>query len=302
MQKEKKGKKETQTMARFNKIILKNDYLSRCARFFVTPYMNGAFNIIHCCHHRVGTAWFTRIMNAVAMKYYLPFVKRDRIDKSPLLPGAPFIYLDTHSLLDVSEITSFRGTHIIRDPRDIVISGYYYHLWTDEEWANMKFSTLLKEKPMLKSRLASLPLDAIMDMSYKEYLNKLPKEEGLLVEIKRASLGPIQIMTDWDYDNPNFLEIKYEDLLLDQEKTFRKIFFHYGFKSEAIDISTEIALSYSFKKITGRSIGEVGKKSHLRSGKVNQWEEEFSQSHIDLFKELHGSDLIKLGYEVGLDW
>ena len=25
---------------------------------------------------------------------------------------------------------------MIRDPRDVIVSGYFYHQWTDEPWAN----------------------------------------------------------------------------------------------------------------------------------------------------------------------
>lgn len=284
------------------KNILKNARLAKVCRMLNNPFANREYTLIHCCHHRVGTVWFLRIMSSLSRHYFLPLVQRERVDREPQLPQAACIYLDTHSLLDVSQLANFKGTHIIRDPRDLVVSGYHYHLWTDEEWANTKIKKLIEDFPMLKERLALLPLETMMDVSYKEYLKSLPETEGLIAEIKRASRGPIQVMGNWNYHHPDFLEIKYEDLIANEEETFRSIFRHYGFKPKAVDKATQIALSYSFKKVAGRDLGSVAQKSHLRSGKSQQWKEAFGQSHKELFKELHGMDLIKMGYENNLDW
>jgi hypothetical protein len=291
-----------QTVRNLRKKIYSNRPLAALLRRCNNPFASKEFNLLHCCHHRVGTVWFKRILSSISLRFFIPFYQRNRVDQEIEFPRKPFIYLDTHSLLDVSKMTDYRGTHIIRDPRDLVVSGYYYHLWTDEEWANLKISELLKAVPMLRDRMALLPLHAMMDVSYREYLNRLPKEEGLLSEIKRASCGPIKVMREWGYNNANFLEIKYEDLLHDEEKSFRKIFSHYGFKPSAIDTATEIALSYSFKRISRRDIGQVEKQSHMRSGKIQQWKDEFGEVHKKLFKELHGNDLIKFGYETDLNW
>lgn len=289
-------------MNRIRKTIRNKPAYAKWFRMLDNPFKDREFQVIHCCHHRVGTVWFLRIMNSVALHFFLPFDKRDRVDQDPEISHTPCVFVDTHSLLEVSRLSGFRGTHIIRDPRDLVISGYHYHLWTDEEWANMKMGDLLTAYPMLKERLSLLPIESMMTISYREYLNGLSKEDGLIAEIKRASRGPIQVMGNWNYDHPDFLEIKYEDLLLDEEAIFRSIFAHYGFKPSAIEKATQIALSYSFKKMAGRNIGDVAQKSHLRSGKSKQWQDEFGQAHKDLFKKLHGQDLIKMGYETDLNW
>jgi len=107
---------------------------------------------------------------------------------------------------------------------------------------------------------------------------------------------------NWDYTNKGFFEIKYETIMGNEEKIFRQLFRHYGFNHEAIERSVEIAKQFSFKNRTGRNTGEVNKKSHLRSGKLQQWKDEFNEDHTVQFKKLHGEDLVKLGYEKNLNW
>jgi hypothetical protein len=109
-------------------------------------------------------------------------------------------------------------------------------------------------------------------------------------------------MRKWDYDRPNFLELKYEDLIENEEAEFERLFAHYGFTDRAITSALQIAQRHSFKAKTGRSVGEVGGNSHLRSGKPGQWREEFNDEHVALFKQLNNDVLIKLSYEKDDTW
>lgn len=252
--------------------------------------------VIHCCHHRAGTLWFSRILKSIAKYYHLSFSFADQ----KYFHQKPAIILDNHSHIDLSALPkSFRGSHIIRDPREMIISGYYYHLWTKEKWANIPIKEL---GPNIEQYWPLLPVSKIGCLTYKEYLNSLNKEEGIFAEIHRASTTCIRDMVAWNYRHPNFLELRYEDLLQDEEKSFLELFKHYNFSEQAINQSLGIALSYSFKKITGRDIGQVKEKSHIRSGGLGQWKSEFSEAHKKYFKMLHGNDLINLGYEKDLYW
>lgn len=83
---------------------------------------------------------------------------------------------------------------------------------------------------------------------------------------------------------------------------FIKIFTHYGFSQRAISNCVDIAMDFSFEKIANRKRGSIQKKSHLRSGKSQQWKEEFSAANKKYFKQLFGENLIHLGYEKDLEW
>ena len=292
-----KGKlKKVGNLARQNPMVMK------FKRLRDNPFQDKEYIIIHCGHHKAGTVWFNRVLSTVAMELGIPYAKRTRVDIPPEFPGRPCIFQDTHSLVDFSRLQNYRGSHMIRDPRDLVVSGYCYHLWTKEDWANMPIKDWLKSLPILEERLSLLPLDKIKNMTYKDYLNSLSKEEGLLAEMKKASGGPIRTMVEWDYTNKNIFEFKYEEIMKDEEKVFRQIFQHYGFKERAVEKAVTIAGGFSFKKLAKRKVGEVDGKSHLRSGRLQQWREEFDEDHKAYFKELHGKDFIYLGYELDMNW
>ena len=173
---------------------------------------------------------------------------------------------------------SFRATHIIRDPRDVVVSGYNYHLWTDEEWAHS-------------------PRVEYDGRSYQEFLNSLPRDEGLAAEIRFGSSATYPCFADAKWDDPRVLTVRYEDLIADEAAWFATIFRHYGFHEAAVEACVAIAENHTFSRKTGRQLGQLAGGSHLRSGAAGQWRTELSKQHTELFEELNPGLLAALGYE-----
>lgn len=250
-------------------------------RLVKSPFTGPEHLIVHCSHHKVGTVWFKRILERLAKEYGLNLYSGPQSG----LPESAHVFLEEHSQVDPSQLRTFRGSHMVRDPRDIVISGYFYHLWTKEEWAN-------------------IPQERYGNVSYQTYLNALPQSEGLIAEMNRFALeySDLRDMTCWDYDNPNFLELKYEETLNDEEETFRRLFSHYGFNAEAIEDGLRIADEISFKNYKKKIEKNKKQKSHLRSGKTGEWRDLFDESHKEHCKALMGDALIQLGYESDKDW
>lgn len=260
------------------------------------PFLNNSGNLLlFCCHHKVGTTWFGKILSAISEEFGIPIIRQDQSK----ICNEPAIFFQNHSKVDLSVLANYRGAHIIRDPRDVVLSGYYYHLWTKEEWAVTPIKNL---RGNIDELWPLLPVKKIKDMSYQQYLNSLSREEGIIAEMNRAYNTDLRDIAQWDYTNKNFFEFKYETIIENEEEIFRLLFLHYGFNDDAIEKSVEIATRFSFNKRSGRSIGEVNNKSHLRSGKLQQWKEEFNADHKKYFKKLHGEDLVKLGYEQDMNW
>lgn len=274
----------------FNPLIRKIRFLRR------NPFQDGHGHLlIFCCHHKVGTSWFKNILTAIGGEFGLPFVRDDQAR----IREPRSIFFQYHSQVDLAALPKYRGAHIIRDPRDLVVSGYYYHLWTNEEWA----VTPIRDLPADMERLWSLlPVKDIKHLSYQQYLQSLSKEDGMLAEMRRASTADLREIFGWDYSNPDFFEFKYETIMQNEEDVLRQMFRHYGFRDEAIDRAVVIARRFSFEQRAKRKAGEVDNKSHLRSGKLQQWKTEFNEKHKVYFKSLHGKDLIKLGYETDLAW
>lgn len=236
--------------------------------------------IIHCTHHKMGTKWFTSVLSAVATHYGLSFQWIDN-DIENLDLGTDIIVLN-HSDLIAQQISPAMGSHLVRDLRDVAVSGYYYHLWTKEDWAHV-------------------PSPHYDGLGFQEYLSQLPEHEGLVAEIERLGrYAEERGMHEWNYDKPGFLELKYENTFGNEDRAFRALFGHYGFTPEAIETSLRIAAGFSFDKQAAAD-GER-KTSHLRSGRAGQWQDIFTDEHKTCFKRVLGDLLIRSGYESGNDW
>lgn len=245
-----------------------------------SPFPEGARPglILHCCHHKTGTAWFNSVLQAVGDHYGLRF---QNLRHGPLEVSTD-LALRHDSQVDLDALPPFVGSHMIRDPRDVVVSGYHYHLWTHEPWAHE-------------------PQEAYGGRSYQAHLRALDVEDGLAAEMHHA-LPVVEQMLRWDYEDPRFCELRYEDAIADPRAAYRAVFGHYGFTLEAVETATAIADRFSFHNLTGRRVGEARERSHLRSGRPGQWRELFTPANRALFKELAGEALIHLGYEEDLDW
>ena len=136
--------------------------------------------LVHCCHHKVGTVWFNRVLRKIAHRYGLVMYAGEQ---EGLPSSSADIFLQEHSYVDTSVLPEHRGAHMVRDVRDIIVSGYFYHVWTNEEWVHV-------------------PKDKYEGKTYQEYLNSLSQPEGISAEIKRfASSRDFHSMLSWDYED-----------------------------------------------------------------------------------------------------
>ena len=239
--------------------------------------------IIHCCYHKVGTVWFGRVLREIAAEFGLRLGSGANYDliREFETEANSDVFMDFGSHVNLSLLPRrYKASHMVRDPRDLVVSGYFYHRWTGEAWAN-------------------LPRAEYRGMSYRQHLNYVSKHEGLLAEIRRNSFW-IPHMAGWKYAGPDCYEIRYEDIIRDEVPVLRGMFRHYEFREEAVERSLAIARKYSFETLKAK--GGAGEKSHLRSGKVSEWREHFEPEHIALFKELYPGAVVRLGYEAADDW
>ncbi|MFT4847774.1 MAG: hypothetical protein ACI83B_000295 [Sediminicola sp.] len=219
------------------------------------------------------------------------------------------------SLNSLQKITYSRGFHIIRDPRDIAVSSYLSHRHSHK-------TNIWKE--LVPHRL---------------FLDSLDFNEGLTHEITTCRKQQFEDMASWSYDNPDILEIKFEDLIKDPQKTWASILEHIGIKTRAnpllsnilqihnkiinsisirskldfnkwlrikSDLSEKqiqtILKNFSFESLSGKPKGEEDIQNHYRKGTSGDWKNYFTDTHKRLFKEQWSELLIHLGYEQNTDW
>lgn len=232
--------------------------------------------ILLATHHKTGTVWFNSIFGTICKNYSLDFYKGEQKN----LPDQFDVFTQDHSCIDFDLFSwPYRGVHIVRDPRDIIVSGCFYHQKSEESWLHRQ-------------------RDEFDGMTYQEKINSIEQfDDQLLFEMEHSARRTIIDMTNWDYENPNFFEIKYENLIKDVDLIlFHEIFTFLGFPGRAIpDLLT---IAYNKSLFSGRK----KKSKHVRSGKSKQWKQYFKQCHKDRFLELFGDILIQLGYEQDNDW
>ena len=105
------------------------------------------------------TTYFANVFKLLAFALDLKY----RSCRQEELEADTDIFFQTHSQIDVSKLPPYRGTHIVRDPRDVIVSGYFYHKWAPERWCAVE--------------------RAYDGMSYRDRLKNLSKEDGLIFEI-----------------------------------------------------------------------------------------------------------------------
>jgi hypothetical protein len=198
------------------------------------------------------------------------------------LPRHYDVFFQDHSRFDFTTLIGpHRGLHLIRDPRDLIISAAFYHeVCTTERW-------LRRRRWNFYGR------------SYQQSLARLSsQEEKILFEMSHCSGATIRDMLAWNDANPNFYEAKYEDLIADVElRRFRDIFAFLRFPDDQLDESLQVA--YANSLFSGQVTAPPG---HIRSGKPRQWQSYFTARLHRQFLALFGDALVRLGYEQNDQW
>src|SRR3974377_2335375 len=83
-------------------------------------------------YHKSGTTLFDRVMHKLAE--HLGLSIRVQYGMAYDIDRTADIVLLPHSLLGFGLARDYRAVRLLRDPRDIWVSGYLYHRHTNEGW------------------------------------------------------------------------------------------------------------------------------------------------------------------------
>ena len=97
-------------------------------------------------HHKCGTIWIASIFHAVCdivglKKKHAHNPQQFGYDISASREQEGFNALSyTNANYDYVEGQNLIGFHVVRDPRDIIVSGYFSHLWShpDDTWPALR--------------------------------------------------------------------------------------------------------------------------------------------------------------------
>jgi hypothetical protein len=231
-------------------------------------------------HHKCGTTWIQGILADVARlagltiraHHYENLFDGDILALREKEPFDLWCYsnADFNFVRDID----VRGFHVVRDPRDMIVSAYFSHRYShaDGSWPRLRH--------------------------YRPYLRTLSKDDGLIKEMEFNAIFLHQMLM-WDYDTPNILQLRFEDLVAQPYLTFRSILEFLALVPAQISANDLQAVvdDHSFVRLSGgRRRGEEDTGHHYRKGVPGDWRHHFTRRHIDYFNALYSPLLEKLGY------
>jgi hypothetical protein len=275
--------------------------------------------LLFLTHHKCGSGWFNKINFELFKKYgRVVHVLNDDILKHKNINDyyeekkIGFLSYNNANINLINLNDDIRAIHVVRDPRDIIVSGYYSHKKVHPIYDTEEGRALEQHREILNNIDLNEGLIKEIEFSKKWYLDKLM---GLSMvssdKILRLKLEDISTNTVEKYQEIlTFygLEVKGTKFNLALEKinqiivplSKRNVFLQRkGICQSNICIKsfTKLIEEKSFKNISGgREKGHEDSNSHFRKGVSGDWKTHFSQTHIKLFENSFPGLLERLNY------
>lgn len=251
-------------------------------------------------YHKCGTKLLGKVFLQLSLKYGWEY--RSVAGSTDKIPDADVVFF-LHSQIDDSKLPEkYIGIHMVRDPRDIIISGYLYHKRTTEEWCvnkNFQTSEPIKYPQVPNSQMYRSQewkvnyLKSLEGMSYQEKINSLDQDEGIMFEMNHYGKWTIEDMLKWDFDKANCLELKFEDVMSNYDNEMMKVFNHCGFSGEQLQVAKAYADKEDINKMSKK---DIEKNPHISSAKTKKWERYFTKYHMKYFNDNYVDVLKKYKY------
>ena len=187
-------------------------------------------------------------------------------------------------VLDFSRYRDIRAVRLVRDPRDLVVSSYFYHKRGAEHWCFYPDPTDT-DWWMVNGKV---PQGLSPGESLKDFLDRSSIEAGIEAEVEFRQFH-FQSMMDWPEDE-RVLVIRYEDFLGREAATMRKVFRFLGFNLQEQWLGGHFAKKYSAARVSAEN-------RHIRDPSTAQWKQYFSQEMNRRFCARWGDLLERYGYD-----
>ena len=233
-----------------------------------------------------------RDLTRLSVDYFL-FKEMIRTGKSIVGDKSP---QHTECLDEIHEIyPDARIIHIVRDGRDVAVSAMH-HWWREAQDQAVRMFELTPEE--LEKRDAYLKdrkgfLASGRSIFTEERLSQLARRWSHRVDKAHRDGTAL-------YGEKRYLEIRYEDLLQDPQATLRRVLRLLGARSED-EIIDRCILGGSFEREANRQRGEEDPLSFFRKGVAGDWRSVFTKRDREIYEELAGEQLIRMGYGESFD-
>lgn len=239
-------------------------------------------------HHKDGTVWMKQVFCAFAKALDIPMIGMwsDR-QLADVPQDQPVFLVNWHGWFPraIWDNPAARFFHVIRDPRDVLLSGWQYHQTAGP-----------KGEKFLHTERADLG-----GKTYQQALNRIEKtDDQILFEMREKHAVTVQEMLDWPYEDPRQITLRYEDLMQDGDcSLFKSALQHLGFDQAAID---QGAKAFWNKNLFGGQSKDQARQGHVQSGAISRWASELPQAVGATYEQEYGTALKRLGYSENSTW
>ncbi len=245
--------------------------------------------LVHCGYHKCLTVFVARCFTDVLGERFHDF--HGAVDDFYIHHSRYALSAVSDFQLNRARLGDFRISRFIRDPRDLVVSGYYYHRKGVEDWTNEVHSN----PPGWRRRIQAAGLMGPTE-SFAAALQRLDQEDGLIAEML-ARQRTLQNMEGWPKDDPRIRLWKYEDILDHEAETMDAVGEHYGWTDDA-GLALREALTQRAEQWRAGD-GRLSWDSHVRDPRGGQWRTVFTPKAHRAFSAQFPGLIESLGYEAG---
>jgi hypothetical protein len=254
-------------------------------------------------YHKSGTSLLLHVMTKVGARLGLRLANHFGLVQH--LAPEPDIVLLPHSVLRCRLDRPYRAIRMIRDPRDVWVSGYLYHLRSIEEWC---INTDLDLTPPILWPQVDHSVAHWSDDWKRHYLGRLngrsyqanllgrSREAGLDFELAGYTGWTLAAMRDWKLNGADALDIRLEDVMADFDGAMLRIFDHFGFTAGQTRSALEEARSEDIRRMDDFTVAE---RPQIHSRTISKWRGVLSAAQSARFEERYGDVIRALGYETG---
>ncbi len=253
-------------------------------------------------YHKSGTSLLFHVMTKVCKELGLTLENHyGLVDR---LQPEPDVILLPHSMLRAQFDWPFRAIRMIRDPRDIWVSGYLYHQRSTEEWCT---NTDLDPTPPIgwprvDYSFAHEPedwkrryLERLNGKSYQQNLLGRSAENGLDFELGGYTGCTLAAMREWKLNGVDALDVKLEDVMANFDGAMARIFDHFGFTAEQSRAAQDVARTEDIRRMDETAIAA---RPQIYSREISKWRRILPVERVAQFEARHGDLIRELGYEL----
>lgn len=259
--------------------------------------------IIVIGYPKSGNTWITRLTGELLNCPIKGFLYSDHIEEAVegLVRESEFeVYKSHHQLHELSsdDILSSKLIYIIRDPRDVSISGRKFfscHIFTNVD--PLKTGLFNRIIYLIKTKINNMYRKLFGKTVMRNKMNKAVLKGNFNVHhwcriSWKTHISPY-------INNKNVLKVQYEAALENPLKESKRILDFLGVVKDEKDILNSIEnQSFTTKKKRFLQENQTKKAEFLRAGKSQQWKTILSKNEKKMFVAMLKKEFEELGYDL----